>query len=126
MARPHRKSAATRARWPLTTELTSERAEEIQQVLLRLRRQCPVIGDDAVRLRALALVRLDRLREVARAAVVQEEEPLPEAPERRGAELVAAGVALRDAVGEALAHRVHREVAEGLEGRGRARIGRAR
>ena len=51
-------------------------------------------ADDVVGLRAAALMLLDGLQQVAGAPVVQEEEPLAEAPERRGPELAAVGAAL--------------------------------
>jgi hypothetical protein len=41
-----------------------------------------------------ALVGPNRLHEVHRAPIVEEEEPLTEAPERRGAEFIAIGLAL--------------------------------
>src|SRR5206468_2384550 len=45
------------------------------------------------------------------AAVVEEEDPLPDAPERSAAELVGSGPALADEVGQSLTHVVDREVA---------------
>src|SRR5262245_50230371 len=53
---------------------------------------------------------LDRLDQIVRAAVVQEEEPLPETPERRCPELVALCEALQDVVSEPRAHGVQRQV----------------
>ena len=74
-----------------------------------------IVGDNRIRLRAVAGMRLNRLDEIARAAVMQQKEALAEPPERRRAELVAGRLALRDAVGEASSHRVDGEVAERLE-----------
>jgi len=50
-------------------------------------------------------VRLDGLPQIRRAPVVQEEDALAEAPERRGPELVASGLALEDVVGQAISRR---------------------
>jgi hypothetical protein len=60
--------------------------------------------DDLIGLAALALVTSDRLHQVGRPSVMKEEDPLSDAPERSSSELVRAGAALRDAVGEAFAH----------------------
>src|SRR5579864_2355693 len=64
------------------------------------------------------------LEEIVGAAVMEEEEALADAPQRRGAELVARSIALAHAVGEAVAHRVDGEVAEGRERR--LRVGEER
>src|SRR5882724_10905612 len=95
---------------------TLERAEEVEQVLLVVRVETVVSIDHGVGLRraelgvAAAAVSLDRLDEVIRAPVVQEEEPLAQTPERRGPKLVAARDALLDLVGEPGAHGVQRHV----------------
>ena len=57
-------------------------------------------------------MRPDRFEQIRRAPVVQEEDPLAEAPERRGPELVASGLALDDVVGEARPHPVDQQVGE--------------
>ena len=58
--------------------------------------------DDLICLAALALVISDRLHQVGRPSVMKEEDTLSDAPERSSSELVRAGAALRDGVGEAL------------------------
>src|SRR4029453_4799152 len=55
-------------------------------------------------------MRADGPQQVGGAAVVQEEDALAETPQRGGPELVPAGVALQDVVGEPGAHRVERYV----------------
>src|SRR5262245_4464462 len=87
-----------------------QRAQEVQQVLLLSFAQGAEVIDHPVGLGwlepgvARALVSQDGLHEVAGAAVVQEEEPLAETPQRRGAELVALGGPLQDVVREARSH----------------------
>ena len=53
---------------------------------------------------------LDGVNEIGGAAIVKQENPLTESPERRGAELVWACAALRDAIGEIRAHVVDEQV----------------
>src|SRR5690348_17015846 len=93
----------------------SERAQEVDQVLLVPWRQRVEVPDHAVRLGAVAAMRLDGGDDVAGAAVVQEEDPLSHAPERRAAEFLAIRIALADAVGER-ADGMDSEIAERLEG----------
>src|SRR3954466_8978547 len=57
-------------------------------------------------------MRGDGGQEVVRSAVVQEPDPLSEAPERSSAELVAAGIALLDVVVQSCSHVMNGEVAE--------------
>ena len=59
-----------------------------------------------------ALVSSDGVHQVGRPSVMEEEDALSDAPERSGSELVGAGAALRDAVGEAFAHVVDEKVRE--------------
>jgi hypothetical protein len=66
--------------------------------------------DDPARLAALAFVISDRLYQVGRPSVMEEEDPLSDTPERSGSELVRAGTALRDAVSESFAHVVYENV----------------
>ena len=69
---------------------------------------------------AIAGVSLDRRDQVGGAAIVQQEDPLSQAPQRSGAELVAARAALRDIVRQARSHvmdlnireRSHRSIAQ--------------
>src|SRR5262245_66078946 len=79
---------------------SSERPQEVEQVLLLPLAQQQVVRHHAVRLRAVARVRADRDDQVRSAAIVQEEQALTEAPERRATELARAGLTLRDSVGE--------------------------
>ena len=53
---------------------------------------------------------LDRLHQVGRSSVVQEEDALPESPERRGAELPRPRLALADPVRQPGSHVVHQQV----------------
>src|SRR5262245_57207047 len=68
-----------------------QRPQEVQQILLVAVAETVVVVDDPIglgrtKLRvAAALVRLDRYLEIVRAAVVQEEDALAEAPQRRRA-----------------------------------------
>ena len=59
---------------------------------------------------------LDDGKKVAGAAIVEEKDPLGQAPERRGAELIAAGNALADPIGQPRPHVMKREIGEGVEG----------
>ena len=61
-------------------------------------------------LAASALVRPDSFHQVRCTSIVEEEDALPDAPKRGGPELVRAGGALGNAVGQALAHVVNKEV----------------
>ena len=58
---------------------------------------------------------LDGLEQVAGAAIMQEENALAYAPQRRGAELPSVGVALSYAILQPYAHVVHRYVRERAE-----------
>src|SRR5258708_28918764 len=57
-------------------------------------------------------MRFDRCQQVCGTAVVQEEDALPDAPERCAAELVAAGSALPDVVSQSGSHMVNLDIAE--------------
>ena len=57
-------------------------------------------------------MRLDGRNQIARPAVVQEEDPLAQSPQRRGAEFIRSRRALGNAVGEALAHVMHQQIGE--------------
>src|SRR5258705_416229 len=97
-----------------------QRAEEVQEILLvpltqRLER---VDGGVRLRLRVIRIdhapvgMGLDRLSEILCAAIVQQEDPLAEPPERGGAELVACGLTLAYVVGQPWPHVVNEEVGE--------------
>ena len=66
--------------------------------------------DDLICLAATAPVIADGFHQVGRPSIMEEEDALSDAPERSGSELVGAGAALRDAVGEAFAHVVDEKV----------------
>src|SRR5262245_50209521 len=89
-----------------------QRAQEVQQVLLGPLAQVAEVVDHTVCLRAEALVLTDCDHQVVGAAVVQEEDPLPETPQRRGAELPRARFALADAVRKPDAHVMYEQVGE--------------
>src|SRR5262249_1339837 len=94
---------------PAPNGLRLQAPQEVQQVLLVRRGQRSIALDDAVRLgggKAPILaprVSFDRFDQVAGAAIVQEEQALPQAPQRRGSKFVRPRVALHDVVGQARA-----------------------
>jgi hypothetical protein len=63
--------------------LKLERTQEIQEILLLLRTQLSEIADDAVGFRTGASVFLDGVEKIRGAAIMQEENTLTEAPQRR-------------------------------------------
>jgi hypothetical protein len=87
-------------------ERSSERAEEVEQILFLALVEAVELIDHRICLRrpepavAIASMGSDRVDKVARAAVVEEEDALAEAPQRGGPELVAPGRALQDVVGQ--------------------------
>src|SRR5580704_10259764 len=87
-----------------------QRTQEIDDFLLLLRSQPIEMFDDLICLAAKALVISDSFHQVGRPSIMEEEDALSDAPERSGSELVGAGAALRDAVGEAFAHVVDDKV----------------
>jgi hypothetical protein len=69
---------------------------------------------------------LDSDLQVGRAAVMEKEEPLADAPKRRAAKLTSRRSALSNSVGESISHIVQGKVAQRLErdiGCGRANLG---
>src|SRR5271169_1033126 len=89
-----------------------ERPQEVDDLLLLLRAQFIEMFNDLTCLAAAALVSFDGVYQVGRPSVMQEEDTLSGAPQGSGSELVGAGAALRDAVGEAFAHVVDEKVRE--------------
>ena len=89
-----------------------ETAKVVQDILLLPLWQSQEIGDRLTGLRAVTEMRFDRFQQVGGAAIVQEEYPLSDPPQRCRAELSATGIALRDLISKA-AHGVHLEVTEG-------------
>ena len=92
--------------------------------------------DDLICLAAMALVSPDGVNQIGRSPIMEEEDALPDAPQGSGSELIGAGAALCDAVGEAFAHVVNEKVRVKIRrligkrgtrtGRGAARNHRAR
>ena len=89
-----------------------ERPQEINNLLLLPSVQLMEMFDDLICLAARALVISDSVYQVGRPSVMEEEDALSDAPEGSGSELVGAGAALRDAVGEVFAHMVDEKVGE--------------
>jgi hypothetical protein len=79
--------------------LSSERPQEIDDFLLLLRSQPVEMFDDPICLAATAPMILDGLHQVGGPSIVEEEDALPDAPERSGSELVGTGATLCDAIG---------------------------
>jgi hypothetical protein len=94
----------------------SQRAQKIQQVLLILYREPPVVVDHSISLGIrivvipVARMRMDGLNQICGPAIVQEEDSLAQAPERGGAELVASGSSLADVVRETRPHVVQDQI----------------
>src|SRR5271167_4978232 len=83
--------------------------------------------DDLICLTATAPVSSDGVYQIGRPSVMKEEDTLSDAPKGSSSELVGAGAALRDAVGEAFAHVVDEQVREKIRrlmGKRRTRAGR--
>src|SRR5215472_1297823 len=59
---------------------------------------------------------LDRGHQVGCSSVVQEENPLAEAPQRRASKLSRAGLSLADSISKSVAHVVQEEVGEQVDG----------
>src|SRR5882672_1943431 len=93
----------------------SERAQERRQSLLISEAQLIKVADHAVCFRALAGMLLDGNANIGGAAVMQEEQALADAPQRRATELPAVGEALGNAVLKSRSHIVQGEVAERLD-----------
>ena len=66
--------------------------------------------DDRIGFAAAAFVSPDGFNQVRCASIVKEVDPLPDAPKRSRSELVWAGAALCNAIGETLTHVVDQEV----------------
>jgi len=97
---PNRLSADVLPQHPLLLE----RAQKINDLLLLLLAQLVELLNDIIGLASFAVVCSDGVDQIGRSSVMQEEDALSDAPERSGSELVRAGAALRNAVGEAFAH----------------------
>src|SRR5260370_29646951 len=111
----------------LKTFFSLERAQEVDDFLLLLSSQPIEMFDDFICLAATAPVISDGFHQVGRPSIMEEKDPLSNAPERSGSKLVGASAALRDAVGEAFAHVVDEKVRvkiRRLIGKRSARAGR--
>jgi hypothetical protein len=93
-----------------------QRAQEVDNVLLLARLQVIESVDDLGSLRAnlpsgaITCMQLNGSHNVIGAAVMQEEDPLTRAPQRRGAEFIALRLTLADAVRQSRAHVMQRKV----------------
>ena len=94
----------------MTALFSLERPQEIDDFLLLLSAQLVEMFDDLICLAAMALVSPDGVNQVGRSPIMEEEDALPDAPQGSGSELIGAGTALCDAVGQALAHVVDEKV----------------
>jgi hypothetical protein len=107
-----------------------QRAQEIQNRLLIARAQFEKVVDYLVRLRGeaeqsrengawlgayekTAMVQ-DRLEQIAGPAIVQEEQSLAEAPQRRSAELIAARQSLADVIRQKRSHMMESKIGVGM------------
>lgn len=97
-----------------------QRAQKVQQFLLLCTGKFAEVVDYVCGFASAALVIFDRRKQIGRPAIVQQEDSLPQTPQRGRAELVATRVALRDVIRQSSAHvmdlkirvRIHRDVAE--------------
>src|SRR5882762_1206827 len=94
-----------------------QRAQEIEDVLLLALPQEEVeVLDDLVRFRRViveqspTLMSIDRFQQVGRPSVVQEKNPLSQAPQRRGPELPGSGLPLSDPIGQPRAHVMKQQI----------------
>ena len=87
-----------------------ESAQEVDDSLLLLSAQLIELVDDLVGLAATAFVSPDGFNQVGCASIVNEEDPLPDAPKRSGSELVWASATLCNAISETFTHVVDKEV----------------
>ena len=113
-----------RSRWGPVAACSLERAQKVDDVLLLPGVELVELLDDLIRLAAMTPVGLERVDQVRRSPVMEEEDALPDAPERSGSELIGACGALGDAVFETAAHVVNEKI--GVEVRGLAAECRAR
>ena len=88
----------------------SQRAQEVQYRLLLSGAKAEEVFRHSRRFAAAARVGLNGSDEVGGAAIVQQEDALSQTPQGSGAELVAAGAALRNVIGKAGTHVVDFDV----------------
>ena len=89
-----------------------QRPQEIHNRLLFLRTEFVKLLNDLARLAPPAHVRFDCLHKVLRSAVVEEEDPLANSPERCSPELVRPRVPLGDAVCQTFTHAVDEKIGQ--------------
>src|SRR5712692_10482233 len=94
------------------TRLVLERTQEVEQILLLT--LCEIFDaiDHTVGLRPGARMLTDRLEQICRPPIVQEENALAEAPQRRTPELIETRVPRRDAVRQFPAHVMDEQIRE--------------
>src|SRR5262249_17893134 len=107
----------SQSRPEVLTTTSLQRTQEVQNILLLAGAEVVVEVEFVGGVfSAVALVGLDGAQQVFAASIVQEEDALAQAPQRRGAELVSAGPALRDIIRQGSAHVVDLNVAEQVGG----------
>ena len=92
------------------------RSQEVENVLLLRRRQRLEVFNHFVGFRSAALMVQNRREYVARPPIMQEENPLPHAPQRCRAELIPARSPLRNVIRQAIPHVMDFKVAECIDG----------
>ena len=97
---------------PFPTAVSSQGAQEIQQILLLAARKRRKVLFYFCRFGAIAGVSLNRRDQVRSTSVMQQENALSESPQRRRAELIAPRSALRHVVSQSRTHVVDLEVGE--------------
>ena len=104
----------------------SLRTQVVQQCLLIAYAEHIEVLDYFIGFRTTAGVLLNSDLQVGRAAVMEKEDTLADAPERRGAELISRCSALSNSIGESRSHIVQGKVAQRMErdvGCGRTNLG---
>src|SRR5258708_18383381 len=95
--------------------LPLQRPQEVEDVLLAAFTQVDEVRDHAVGFGTQARMLANRALQVRGSSVMQEEDALPQAPERSAAELPRAGLALAYAVGQPYPHVVDQQVGEQVD-----------
>src|ERR1700691_6153276 len=104
-----------------------QRAQEVDQILLVRRSHLIEVDDCLIRFRlhvgavGHAVVVFDRGHHVVGAAIVQEPEALPDAPQRRGAELISSRIPLHQAISQTRSHVMQYQIRVKSERFGRQR-----
>src|SRR5437773_5134094 len=100
----------------ITTSSSLQGTQEIQNILSLAGAEVVKVVLDRGGLAATTIVALNGADQVLAAAIVQEEDPLSQAPQRRSAELVSTGPALTNVIRQDCAHVVDLKVAEQVGG----------